>query len=62
MLEFLREHPGYEVTTCPEATGLNVTSTLRGLGIEIEWPPTKWALQVALAGMPSASGGEEGRR
>lgn len=47
---FKMAHPRLGVTRCPEAMGLNVTETLRAAGIEIEWPPTKWALQVAMAG------------
>jgi hypothetical protein len=41
---------GFGVTRCPEAMGLNVTATLKNAGIEIEWPPKHFALQVALAG------------
>jgi predicted metal-binding protein len=51
----LEEHPGAIVTTCPEAMGLNVTSTLGSLGVPIEWPPKYYALQVALVGEPKTS-------
>lgn len=37
------------IERCPEAMGLNVTQTLRNVGVEIEWPPERFALQVAFA-------------
>jgi predicted metal-binding protein len=40
------------VTTCPEAMGLNVTETIRKIGILLEWPPIDKAVQVAFAGAP----------
>lgn len=54
-IEFLRTHPGYQIETCPEAMGVNITDTLRSVGIELEWPPTKIARQVALAGIKKAA-------
>lgn len=44
-------HPDYTVDTCPEAGGVNVTETLRIVGVELEWPPTKIVRQVAIAGI-----------
>lgn len=41
---------GLTVTTCPEGMGVNVTETLRQVGIELEWPPVNVARQVALMG------------
>lgn len=38
------------VLECPEATGVNVTATMKTVGIELEWPPKKVAYQVALVG------------
>jgi hypothetical protein len=35
---------------CPEACGVDVTATMRKVGIELEWPPTIYAYQVALVG------------
>jgi predicted metal-binding protein len=49
--EFLKEHPGYNIETCPEAMGVNVTATLKNVGIQLEWPPVIIARQVALAGV-----------
>ena len=38
------------VLDCPEATGVNVTATMKAIGIELEWPPKKVAYQIALVG------------
>jgi len=38
------------VLECPEATGVNVTAMMKVIGIELEWPPTTVAYQVALVG------------
>jgi len=47
-----RTHPQiFDITTCPEAMGVNVTQTMRQVGIELEWPPIHKAYQVALAGV-----------
>jgi hypothetical protein len=50
--EFLLTHPELVVTRCPEAMGLNVTETLSAAGVALEWPPVRFALQVAVAGTP----------
>jgi hypothetical protein len=57
--EFWVEHPGARVARCPEAMGLDVTATLKSVGVEIQWPPRDFALQVALAGTERL-GGEDG--
>jgi hypothetical protein len=49
---FKNLYPEFEVTTCPEAMGLNVTATMRAIGIELEWPPKKFTVQVAFAAKP----------
>ena len=41
----------YEATFCPEAMGVDVTATLKNIGIILEWPPQMIARQVALIGM-----------
>jgi hypothetical protein len=38
------------IERCPEALGLNVTATMRMIGIDLEWPPREFTYQVALAG------------
>lgn len=45
------------IVRCPEACGVNVTATMRKVGVELEWPPRKIARQVALAGGRSVSRG-----
>jgi predicted metal-binding protein len=40
------------VVKTPEAQGVNVTETMKKIGIELEWPPKEWAYQVALIGTP----------
>lgn len=48
------------VLTCPEACGVNVTETVRSLGLELEWPPEEYAYQVALVGHPLKTGDRHG--
>jgi predicted metal-binding protein len=49
---FMKEHKEYQVETCPEAMGVDISKTLENAGIILEWPPKKWVCQVALAGIP----------
>jgi len=49
---FLLEHPDYRAEETPEAMGVNVTATLRAVGIELEWPPVQIVRQVALCAVP----------
>lgn len=42
----------YDITTVPEAMGVNVTETMRRVGIELEWSPVNVAYQIAMAGIP----------
>lgn len=46
---------------CPEAHGVNVTATMKTLGIELEWPPVNVAYQIILAGefAPTADKGRK---
>jgi len=52
----LKEHlklwamPGSFTTICPEAMGINVTETMKQIGIILEWPPETWTYQVAMGG------------
>lgn len=55
---FLFEHPGYHILDCPEACGVDITATMKNIGIELEWPPVNYTYQVALVGLPP-SGKEE---
>lgn len=47
---FLETHRGMKVIECPEACGINVTSTMKKIGIELEWFPRTLAYQVVLVG------------
>lgn len=39
------------ITIVPEAMGVNVTETMKKVGIEIEWPPVNIAFQIAFGGI-----------
>lgn len=56
---FCWKKPGYDVTECPEAMGVNVTETMRRAGIVLEWPPIQMVVHVALAATFKGSVGEE---
>lgn len=43
--------PVPEVHWVPEAHGVNVTETMRRIGVELEWPPRTVTHQVALIGI-----------
>lgn len=51
MVKRLRFDP--VILTCPEACGVNVTATMKSIGVELEWPPKQFAYQVALMGHPA---------
>lgn len=48
---FRGAYPKHALVTCPEAMGLNVTATMKSVGIELEWPPVTMTYQVAFAGI-----------
>jgi len=52
-IEIFRRLTGgkYVVNTVPEAMGVNITETMKRVGIELEWPPVNIAYQIALAGV-----------
>ena len=51
-VEYYLEGRGNWVTTdCPEAMGVNVTATMKNLGIELEWPPEKVVYKMAIIGI-----------
>jgi hypothetical protein len=39
------------VSKCPEAMGVDITSTMSSIGIELEWPPKNITYQVSIAGV-----------
>lgn len=49
--KFLQEHRNYIISTCPEGSGVNITETMKNVGIELEWPPKKYTYQIVLAGI-----------
>lgn len=40
----------WRVIGCPEAQGVNLTATMKSIGIELEWPPRNLAYQIVIAG------------
>lgn len=50
--EALQRWPRRMVVPTPEAHGVNVTATLRQIGIELEWPPVRIVRQVAFLVVP----------
>lgn len=36
---------------CPEAMGVNVTETMRNVGVELEWPPENIVRKIAIVGI-----------
>jgi hypothetical protein len=50
--EALRLLPGYKATACPEGMGVNVTETMRRVGVLLEWPPMRFARQIAFLAAP----------
>lgn len=43
--------PGnYLVTECPEAMGVNVTETMRSIGVTLEWPPMHIVRKIFMMG------------
>jgi predicted metal-binding protein len=49
--QFNPDHISYEIFTCPEAIGINVTETMKSIGEILEWPPVTKAYQVVIAGV-----------
>jgi hypothetical protein len=45
------EAPVQTVSYCPEAMGVNVTATMKNLGVELEWPPKNIVRKVAIIGV-----------
>jgi len=49
---FLWKHPHYDIVTCPEGAGVNLTETMKKVGIILEWPPVHYTYQIVIAGIP----------
>jgi hypothetical protein len=48
---FLKNNGSKAVLYCPEACGVDITETMRSIGVELEWPPKIYTYQVALIGV-----------
>jgi len=46
--QFNKTHPNYTVFITPEAMGVNITETMKNVGIELEWPPNNIVYKIAL--------------
>ena len=51
IIRFKLLHKNYECIHIPEACGVNVTATMKNIGVELEWPPKILTYQVAVAGV-----------
>lgn len=51
--DFTRKEGKHLILTTPEACGVNITETMKNVGVVLEWPPKIVTYQVALAGTPS---------
>jgi len=43
-------HPDFIIIKVPEATGINLTETMKRIGEILEWPPLTKTYQIAIAG------------
>lgn len=50
ILKFLKQFPSLSIVKNPEASGVNLTETMKNSGIILDWPPKKYAYQIVLAG------------
>jgi len=48
--KFKKEFPDYIIVRTPEACGVDLTATMKSIGIELEWPPVSVTYQIVLAG------------
>jgi len=53
---FTHIYPSRCVVMCPEAQGVNITETMKQVGVDLEWPPKVYTYQVALAGVKRVQG------
>jgi len=54
---FLKTNPNFYICKTPEAIGVNLTATMKTIGIELEWLPKHYAYQIALAGIRKDTNG-----
>ena len=48
--DFLRGKPDLTVNFCPVAHGINMTGTMKNIGVELEWMPKKYSWCIAMVG------------
>ena len=48
---YLEGRGNWARTFCPEAMGVNVTATMKNLGVKLEWPPETVVHKVAIIGV-----------
>jgi predicted metal-binding protein len=48
--DFLKCHKNMIILATPEALGVNLTATMKSVGIELEWPPKTVTYQIVLGG------------
>ena len=46
-----RGYGKWHITYCPEAMGVDVTQTMKNIGVKLEWPPKNIVRKVALIGV-----------
>lgn len=51
VIKFLKEFPEYTIVKCPEANGVDLTETMKNVGINLEWPPKQITYQIVMAGI-----------
>ena len=51
VMYYLEDQGDWHVSFCPEAMGVNVTATMKNLGIKLEWPPETVVYKVAIIGV-----------
>ena len=53
--KFKEQYPEYTISFGPEAMGINVTETMKNIGIQLEWPPMNYVYKIAIAGVKKES-------
>lgn len=48
---YLQGRGSWKTALCPEAMGMNVTATMKKLGVILEWPPQNVVRKVAIIGI-----------
>lgn len=51
VMYYLEGRGDWYATNCPEAMGVNVTATMKSLGIKLEWPPENTVRKIAIIGV-----------